>query len=109
MGPFYAGLAARLLAIENNSQYDGSMTEARESEEADRLLAAVLYLMCCHARTGCPRLAFMIEKHFEAIGHHPEVGDRVRDTCRRLRASWVAIRQHGEGHVRPAPHGALLH
>jgi hypothetical protein len=65
-------------------------------DEADRLLAAVIYLMCAHARNGCPRLAGVIEKHLQAIGRHPDVSDRVRDVCRKLSASWVAIRQHDE-------------
>jgi hypothetical protein len=63
---------------------------------ADRLLAAALYLMSCHARTQCPRLACMIERHLDLIARHPGAGERVADTCRRLALSWVAIRQHDE-------------
>lgn len=64
--------------------------------EADRLLAAAIYLMSCHARSGCPRLACMVGRHLELIGVHPEVGDRVRETCRRLAAAWEAVRAHDE-------------
>lgn len=59
--------------------------------EADRLLAAAIYLMSCHARNGCPRLACMVRRHFELIGRHPDAGVLVRDTCRRLAAAWENI------------------
>lgn len=68
-----------------------------DSEEyADRLLAATIYLMSCHARSGCPRLACMIEHHLRLVGRHIGVPDRVRDTAQKLAASWAAIRRHDE-------------
>jgi len=62
--------------------------------EADRLLAAAIYLMSCHARNGCPRLAYMVKRHFELIARHPESGELVRDTCKRLAAAWESIGRH---------------
>jgi hypothetical protein len=78
------------------------LSEDVEIPAADRLLAAALYLMSCHARTRCPRLACMIERHLELIARHPGAGERVADTCRRLALSWIAIRQHDE-HAISAP------
>ena len=65
-------------------------------EHGDRLVAATLYLMSCHARTGCPRLACLIERHMCLIGRHAGVTDRVRDIAQKLAASWTAIRRHDE-------------
>lgn len=66
----------------------GQADEDIRDREADRLLAATLYLMTCHARNGCPRLAEMVRRHFELISRHPESGELVRDTCKRLCAAW---------------------
>jgi hypothetical protein len=66
------------------------------SDQADRLLAATLYLMSCHARNRCPRLACMIERHLEHIARHDGVGAHVGDTARRLAAAWEAVRRHDE-------------
>ncbi|APV51081.1 hypothetical protein BWI17_16155 [Betaproteobacteria bacterium GR16-43] len=80
--------------------------EMRETEdderqcEADRLLAATIYLMSCHARSGCPRVACMVQHHLELIGRHAEAGDYVRDTCRRLAAAWEMVRASDERRVR---------
>lgn len=71
-------------------------------EHADRLVAAAIYLMSCHARTGCPRLASMIEHHLRLIGRHAGVTDRVRDIAQKLAASWTAIRRHDERRARLA-------
>lgn len=65
--------------------------------EADRLLAATLYLMSCHARSHCPRLATMVGHHLELLARHPEAGDRVGVICRQLANAWRAIRSHDEG------------
>lgn len=70
-------------------------SEAR-LQEADRQLAAVIYLMSCHARTRCPRLAVMVERHLVLIGRNPEAGEHVRDTCRRLASAWVCVREFDE-------------
>lgn len=64
--------------------------------EADRLLAATIYLMSCHARNRCPRLACMIGMHMRALGRHPELGAHVRDSCQKLCAAWEAIRRNDE-------------
>lgn len=64
--------------------------------EADRLLATTIYLMSCHARSHCPRLACMIGRHLELIARHPEAGERVAVACQQLASAWVAIRRHNE-------------
>lgn len=64
--------------------------------EADRHLAAVIYLMSCHARTRCPRLAAIVERHLVLIGQNPESGEQVRYTCRRLAAAWANVRVQDE-------------
>jgi hypothetical protein len=65
-------------------------------EEADRILAATLYLMSCHARNGCPRLACMIERHLALLAKHRGSGCHVADTCRKLSCAWRAIANHDE-------------
>ena len=65
--------------------------------EADRLLCAAIYLMSCHARSHCPRLACMIGHHLDLIARHPGSGERIALMCRQLRGSWDAIRRYDEG------------
>jgi len=82
--------------------------------EADRLLAAAIYLMTCHARNHCPRLACIIERHLALLAGHGDSGDLVRDMARRLSAAWRVIRERDErlmaGSVHPAQEaGNLLH
>jgi len=64
--------------------------------EADRLLCAAIYLMSCHARSHCPRLACMIRHHLELIARHPGSGERISLMCRQLRSAWDAIQRHDE-------------
>lgn len=87
------------------------MRRHENEEHADRLVAATLYLMSCHARTSCPRLASMIEHHLRLIGRHLGVTDRVRDIAQKLAASWTAIRRHDEHRavMAPAEPGKKLH
>lgn len=75
--------------------------------EADRLLAAAIYLMTCHARSRCPRLALIVEHHLELLARHPEAGERVATTCRQLASAWRAIRGHDERCLPGVP--ALTH
>jgi hypothetical protein len=60
--------------------------------DADRLVCATIYLMSCHARSHCPRLACMIGHHLELIARHPGAGERVAAMCRQLGNAWEAIR-----------------
>ena len=62
--------------------------------EADRLLAATIYLMSLHARRRCPRLAHMVASHLRLLGRHAELGTHVRDTCQKLAAAWEVVRDH---------------
>lgn len=65
-------------------------------EDADRLLSATLYLMSCHARNGCPRLACMVQHHLRLLGRHPAVPERVRDVAQKLASAWKAVAAHDE-------------
>lgn len=64
--------------------------------EADRMLAAAIYLMSCHARNRCPRLAFMVGRHLQQLARHPGTGELVSQTCRQLAAAWETVRRHDE-------------
>ena len=75
---------------------------------ADRLLAATIYLMTSHARTGCPRLACMVEHHLKLIARHPGSSERVAIICRQLAAAWIAIRRHNESEL-VAPATSAVH
>jgi hypothetical protein len=66
------------------------------TNEPDRVLAATIYLMSCHARNGCPRLACIVGRHLRLLASHPRVGAHVRETSRRLAAAWEAIRRRDE-------------
>jgi len=76
--------------------FDGELVDDVKRREADRLLSATIYLMSCHARTACPRLASMVERHLELIAGHPESGELVRETCRKLAAAWQTVRGNDE-------------
>jgi len=81
--------------------------EARR-EEADRQLAAVIYLMSCHARTRCPRLATLVQRHLVAIGRNPGTGEHVRETCQRLSAAWACVCSYDERlAAQAAPRGGV--
>lgn len=73
-----------------------TVSGCESEEQADRLLAATIYLMSCHARSHCPRVACMVEHHLRLIGRHLGTTDRVRDVAQKLAAAWAAIRRHDE-------------
>ena len=80
----------------------------RQEREADRMIAATLYLMSCHARNRCPRIACMVEHHLRCLGRHAGAGEHVRELSRRLSAAWVAVRKHDErSGPRPDPAQSL--
>ena len=81
----------------------------RQAREADRMVAATLYLMSCHARSQCPRLACMVEQHLKLLGRHPGAGEQVRHLCARIAAAWVAVRRHDERLKTTAPDSTTLH
>jgi hypothetical protein len=81
--------------------------EELQRGEADRLLAAAIYLMSCHARNQCPRLACMVGRHLQLLARHPGAGARVGDICLRLSNAWEAIRQHDERILRTRSDVAL--
>jgi len=72
------------------------MHTADSEGEADRLVAATIYLMTCHARTACPRLACMIHHHLRIMGRHAGVTEEVRDIAQRLASSWSVVRARDE-------------
>jgi hypothetical protein len=53
------------------------------------LIAAALYLMTHHARTGCPRLAVCIARHLQCLATHPEADPVIRDICAALHGAWA--------------------
>ncbi len=65
-------------------------------DEADRLIAATMYLMSCHARSRCPRLACMVRRHLSLIGRHPAVTEGVRDMAHKMACAWKAILEYDE-------------
>ena len=86
-----------------------ALDDDRAEREADRMLAATLYLMSCHARSRCPRLACMVEHHLRQLGRHPGAGEQVRHLCKRIAAAWVAVRRHDESRNVTAPPDGTLH
>lgn len=83
--------------------------DERNTEQADRVLAATLYLMTCHARTRCPQLACMVERHLAVLARHPGTHPHVADLSRKLANSWRAIRAHDETTMAAPPQRAALH
>lgn len=72
------------------------MHEDDPDGEADRLVAATIYLMSCHARSRCPRLACLVQCHLKSLGRHAQATEHVRHTARKLAAAWEAIRRYDE-------------
>lgn len=79
-----------------------TLRESAHDDDADRIVAATLYLMSCHARSHCPRLAVMIERHLQLLAGHAGSGAHVADTCRKLSCAWRAIARHDENLPPPA-------
>lgn len=76
-------MSARLPA----SQQNGAQTETPVSRY-ETVVAALIYLMSCHRRSGCPKLALYVSRHMTAIALHPDAPPVVRDVCAALRESW---------------------
>jgi len=53
------------------------------------LIAAALYLMTHHVRTGCPRLAVCIARHLQCLAAHPDADPVIRDICAGLHGIWA--------------------
>ena len=60
-----------------------------EESRAETLVAALLYLMTHHARTGCPRLALCVSRHMQCLAAHPDADPVVRDICASLHGAWA--------------------
>ena len=58
---------------------------------AETLVAAVLYLMTHHARTGCPRLAACISRHLQCLCVHPDADPVIREICAGLQGIWGEV------------------
>ena len=78
-------------------------------DEADRLLAVTLYLMSCHARSGCPRLAGVVRHHLALLARHGGAGERVRDIAKKMGCAWSAIQAHDERHAASRAAGEIGH
>ena len=59
-----------------------------EESRAETLLAALIYLMTQHARSGCPNLAVCISRHMQRLAVHPDAPRVIRDTCASLHGAW---------------------
>jgi hypothetical protein len=59
-----------------------------ESSRVETIVAALLYLMTHHARTGCPRLAVCVSRHMQCLAGHPDAPPVVRDICAALHGAW---------------------
>lgn len=78
-------------------------------DEADRLLSATLYLMSCHARSRCPRLACLVQHHLRMIARHPGATERVRDIAQKMGCAWRAIQANDERQQAFQAKGGTLH
>ncbi len=59
-----------------------------EPSRVETIVAALLYLMTHHARTGCPRVAICVSRHMQCLASHPGAPPVVRDTCAALHGAW---------------------
>ena len=59
-----------------------------ESSRVETIVAALLYLMTHHARTGCPRVAICVSRHMQCLASHPGAAPVVRDICAALHGAW---------------------
>jgi hypothetical protein len=67
------------------------MSNARPDPDASRaetVMAALLYLMTHHARTGCPKLALCISRHMQCLALHPDAAPVVRQISASLHGVW---------------------
>ena len=55
----------------------------------ETLIAALLYLMTHHARSGCPRLATCIARHLQCLAVHPGADPMIRDICAGMHHAWA--------------------
>jgi hypothetical protein len=60
-----------------------------QESRVETLVAALLYLMTHHARTGCPTLALYISRHMQCLAVHPDADRVVRDICAALHGAWA--------------------
>jgi len=60
-----------------------------EANRAETVVAALIYLMTQHARTGCPRLAVCVSRHMQCLALHPDAPQVVRDMCASLHGAWM--------------------
>jgi len=59
-----------------------------ETSRPETIIAGLVYLMSCYARSGCPRVAVCISRHMQCLALHPEAPRVVRDTCAALHGAW---------------------
>ncbi len=59
-----------------------------EASRPDTIVAALIYLMTHHARTGCPRLALCVSRHMQCLATHPDATPVVREICAALHGAW---------------------
>jgi hypothetical protein len=71
-----------------------------DASRAETVVAALIYLMTQHARTGCPRLAVCVSRHLQCLAVHPDAPQVVRDMCASLHGAWTQV---------PAPEDGAIH
>jgi hypothetical protein len=71
-----------------------------EASRAETVVAALIYLMTQHARTGCPRLAVCVSRHMQCLALHPDAPQVVRDMCASLHGAWTQV---------PSPEDSAIH
>jgi len=59
-----------------------------EATRVETVVAALIYLMSHHARTGCPRLALCVSRHMQCLAAHPDAPTVLRDICASLHGAW---------------------
>lgn len=67
-----------------------------EPSRVDTIVAALLYLMTQHARTGCPRLAVYISRHMQCLACHGGATAVLRETCASLRDARDGAAPHSQ-------------
>jgi hypothetical protein len=61
------------------------------STPVETIVAALIYVMTYHARTGCPELAGVVAQHMRRLAAHPDSQDVVRRLCDELHETWDDI------------------
>ena len=67
-----------------------------ELSRVETVVAALIFLMTQHARTGCPRLALYVSRHLQCLACHAAAGPVLRATCASLHDAWAEASHDAE-------------